>query len=156
MREDHREGDYPPHHEPGGAGSRLRPGLCSERGAGGEGADGPQQQPRVWRAERLYRLPRPLGLAALAAAVVFAGCSPRAGNAPAEIPGALESRREIWAAIQPLAAQRGLDPLFVYALVRIESRFDPHAKRGENRGLLQIKPRAWKAVTDIPYETGVW
>jgi len=68
----------------------------------------------------------------------------------------LSARREIWAAIQPLAESRGLDPQFVYALVRVESRFDPHAKSGENRGLLQIKPKAWRAVTGIPYETGVW
>lgn len=55
-----------------------------------------------------------------------------------------------------MAAARGLDPQFVYALVGIESRFDPRAKHGENRGLLQIKPRAWKAVSDTPYDVGVW
>ena len=58
--------------------------------------------------------------------------------------------------MQPLAAARGLDPLFVYALVQVESGFDPRAEHGENRGLLQIKPRAWRAVSSLPYETSVW
>ena len=70
--------------------------------------------------------------------------------------GTLSAQREVWAAIQPLASARKIDPLFVYALVRLESDFDPHAKRGEARGLLQIKPRAWKAVSRLPYETAVW
>jgi len=51
---------------------------------------------------------------------------------------------------------RGLDPLFVYALIDLESNFDPHARRGDARGLMQITPRAWKAASDIPYETAVW
>jgi hypothetical protein len=94
--------------------------------------------------------------AALAAALAFAGCSPRAGNTPSEFPNTLAARREIWAAIQPMASVRGIDPLFVYAIVKLESNFDPHAKRGEARGLMQIKPRAWKAASDLPYETVVW
>jgi len=92
----------------------------------------------------------------VAAACVLAGCSPRTGTAPAEAPGTLESRRAIWAAIQPLALKQGIEPGFVYAIVKIESNFDPRARRGEARGLMQIKPRAWKAVSDIPYEPGVW
>jgi Transglycosylase SLT domain len=55
-----------------------------------------------------------------------------------------------------MASVRRLDPLFVYAIVKAESDFDPHAKRGEARGLMQIKPRAWRAVSDLPYETVVW
>lgn len=55
-----------------------------------------------------------------------------------------------------MASVRGIDPLFVYAIVKVESNFDPHAKRGEARGLMQIKPRAWRAVSDLPYETVVW
>ena len=51
---------------------------------------------------------------------------------------------------------RGIDPLFVYALVGLESNFDPHARRGEARGLLQLKPEAWRAASDIPYEPAVW
>ncbi|MFZ1055621.1 MAG: transglycosylase SLT domain-containing protein [Opitutaceae bacterium] len=91
-----------------------------------------------------------------AAALLFGGCSPGAGNTAADQPGTLAARRQIWSAIEPMANARGLDPLFVYALVQAESRFNPRAKHGENCGLLQIKPRAWKAVTRVPFETGVW
>jgi hypothetical protein len=92
----------------------------------------------------------------VAAACVLAGCSPRAGTAQAEAPGTLESRRAIWEAIQPLASARGIDPGFVYAIVKLESNFEPRARRGEARGLMQIKPRAWRAVSGIPYDPGVW
>jgi soluble lytic murein transglycosylase-like protein len=92
----------------------------------------------------------------IAALVLLAGCTPRADNAPADQPDTQTARREIWAAVQPAAAARGLDPGFVYALVKLESNFDAHAKRGEARGLLQIKPRAWRAASGLPYETGVW
>jgi hypothetical protein len=92
----------------------------------------------------------------LASAAALAGCSPREGASASLEAGTPAARRQIWEAIQPLAAARGLDPLFVYALVRVESGFDPRAQHGENRGLLQIKPRAWKAVSNLPYETAVW
>jgi hypothetical protein len=75
---------------------------------------------------------------------------------PADLPSSLVARRQIWAAVQSLAALKGLDPGFVYALVRVESNFDPHAHRGDARGLLQLKPRAWQAVSALPYETNVW
>lgn len=68
----------------------------------------------------------------------------------------MEARRQVWAAIQPMAALRGLDPLFVYSLVGEESNFEPHARSGEARGLLQLKPGAWRAASDIPYGTAVW
>jgi soluble lytic murein transglycosylase-like protein len=41
-------------------------------------------------------------------------------------------------------------------MVEAESNFDPHARKGEARGLMQIKPRAWKSVTRLPYESMVW
>ncbi|HMD60029.1 MAG TPA: transglycosylase SLT domain-containing protein [Opitutaceae bacterium] len=88
--------------------------------------------------------------ASLAALAVLAGC------APAGSPGNTPTRRDVWEAVQPLAAMRGIDPLFVYAMVGVESGFDPRASRGEARGLLQIKPRAWRAVSSIPYEANVW
>jgi soluble lytic murein transglycosylase-like protein len=40
--------------------------------------------------------------------------------------------------------------------VKVESNFDPRAQRGEAKGLLQIKPRAWRSVTNLPYESLVW
>jgi len=94
--------------------------------------------------------------ALLASSLILAGCAPREGNVPAELPSSLAARREIWQAIVPLATARRIDPGFVYALVKIESNFDPRARRGEARGLLQIKPRAWKDVSDLPYETASW
>ena len=89
-------------------------------------------------------------------ALLAGGCSPHEGEAPSVSTDTPAARRQIWAAIQPLAAARDLDPLFVYALVRVESHFDPRAHHGENRGLLQIKPRAWRAVSNLPYEPAVW
>ncbi len=89
------------------------------------------------------------------ALLILAGCAPRATVAPADSPKTVAERRQIWAAIQPMAAMRGVDPLFVYAMVALESNFDPHARRNDARGLMQIKPTAWKAVSDIPYDTGV-
>jgi soluble lytic murein transglycosylase-like protein len=97
-----------------------------------------------------------LKYALIATTLILAGCAPREGNVPADLPSSLSARREIWAAIQPLAEAQGIDPGFVYALVRIESNFDPHARRGEARGLLQIKPRAWRDVSSLPYETASW
>lgn len=66
------------------------------------------------------------------------------------------TRAEIWAAIQPQAQRYRIDPAFVYALVAAESNFDPQARNGEARGLLQVKPAAWRAVSSAPYEPTVW
>ena len=84
--------------------------------------------------------------------LLLAGCSQRQVGDP----GALAQRRLVWEAVQPMAEARGIDPLFAYALVGAESGFDPRARRGEARGLLQIKPQAWAAASAIPYEPGVW
>lgn len=66
------------------------------------------------------------------------------------------TRAEIWAAIQPLAGRYRLAPEFVYAIVAAESNFDPAARNGTARGLLQLKPAAWRAVSKLPYEAAVW
>lgn len=66
------------------------------------------------------------------------------------------TRAEVWAAIQPLAERYRLSPAFIYALVAAESNFDPSARNGAARGLLQIKPVAWHAVSAVPYEPAVW
>jgi hypothetical protein len=78
------------------------------------------------------------------------------GRVPADLPAPLETRREIWAAIQPMAAAKGIEPGFVYALVKAESNFDPRARQGEGRGLMQIKPGTWRAVSSLPYDPTVW
>jgi soluble lytic murein transglycosylase-like protein len=97
-----------------------------------------------------------LKYALIASALILAGCAPREGNVPEDVPSSLAARRKIWEVIQPLATAKRIDPGFVYALVKIESNFDPHARNGEARGLLQIKPRAWRAVSSLPYETQAW
>jgi soluble lytic murein transglycosylase-like protein len=82
----------------------------------------------------------------------FAACS-RHESPPAGPP---PTRAEIWAAIQPPAKRYDIDPAFIYALVAAESNFDPRARSGEARGLLQLKPRAWRTVSTVPYEPAVW
>jgi hypothetical protein len=92
----------------------------------------------------------------IALALLLAGCSRHRQGEAAESPGSLEMRRQVWEAIGPLAERGHLDPLFVFAIVKAESNFQPRAARGEARGLMQIKPRAWRAATGVPYEDGVW
>jgi soluble lytic murein transglycosylase-like protein len=79
-----------------------------------------------------------------------AGCS---RHEPAPDPA---TRGAIWTAIQPLAERYRMDPAFLFALVAAESNFDPRAANGEARGLLQIKPAAWRTVSREPYEPNVW
>jgi soluble lytic murein transglycosylase-like protein len=55
-----------------------------------------------------------------------------------------------------LAARYRLAPEFIYALVAAESNFDPAARSGSARGLMQLTPGAWRAVSQRPYEPGVW
>ena len=66
------------------------------------------------------------------------------------------TRAEIWAAIQPRAARYRMDPAFIYALVAAESNFDAKARNGSARGLMQLMPGAWRAVSSRPYEPTVW
>jgi len=75
---------------------------------------------------------------------------------PAATTGPPPTRAEIWAAIQPMAGRYRVSPAFIYALVAAESNFDPLARNGSARGLLQITPRAWRAVSAAPYEPAVW
>jgi soluble lytic murein transglycosylase-like protein len=82
----------------------------------------------------------------------LAGC----GRGPDRVAEARPTRAEVWAAIQPAAARYRLDPAFIYALVAAESNFDSRAENGSARGLLQIKPAAWAAVSTAPYEPAVW
>ncbi len=66
------------------------------------------------------------------------------------------TRSEIWGAIQPMAERYRMSPAFIYALVAAESNFDAMAHNGEARGLLQLKPRAWRVVSALPYDPAVW
>ncbi len=92
----------------------------------------------------------------IAALVILAGCAPARDRALGPPGSALENRRQVWSLVQPMARARGLDPLFVYALVGLESNFDPRATNGEARGLLQLKPQGWRSASIIPYEPAVW
>jgi len=85
---------------------------------------------------------------------LVAGCSRQPPQAVNVAPR--PTRAEIWAAIQPLAERYRMEPAFVYALVAAESNFDPRARNGEARGLLQLKLQAWRAVSKRPYEPTVW
>ncbi|MDD3180762.1 MAG: transglycosylase SLT domain-containing protein [Opitutaceae bacterium] len=100
---------------------------------------------------RRSRQGRPVALTAglALAGLCLVACAPR----PAPVSPA---REEVWAAIQPMAWRYHIDPMFIYALVAAESNFDAHARNGEARGLMQIKPQAWHTVSDAPYEPAVW
>jgi len=95
--------------------------------------------------------------AALACLIIlgFAACS-RDRSTPAMDADPPPTRAEIWTAIQPMAARYRVSPAFIYALVAAESNFDPRARNGPARGLLQITPGAWRAVSKAPYEPAVW
>lgn len=84
-----------------------------------------------------------------------AACS-RDRSMSAATAGPPPTRAEIWTAIQPMAVRYRVSPAFIYALVAAESNFDPLARNGSARGLLQITPRAWRAVSAVPYEPAVW
>jgi soluble lytic murein transglycosylase-like protein len=95
--------------------------------------------------------------APILAVVALAACSPRPPSSPPETPtDAHSTRREIWAEIQPMAREEGIDPGFVFAIVKLESDFNPRARNGEAHGLMQIKPRTWKLATDVPFDPGAW
>ncbi|MDI1336380.1 MAG: lytic transglycosylase domain-containing protein [Lacunisphaera sp.] len=89
--------------------------------------------------------------------VLAAGCllALGCGRKPAAAPDPA-TRENVWAAIQPHAARYRIAPAFIYALVAAESNFDPQARNGEARGLLQLKPAAWREVNRTPYDPAVW
>ena len=85
----------------------------------------------------------------LAGLLLTVGCGRKEAPDPA-------TRENVWAALQPLARRHHLAPTFIYALVAVESNFDPAARNGEARGLMQLKPDAWSGVSREPYEPNVW
>ena len=87
----------------------------------------------------------------VAGLLLAAGCD----RQPAIVPDPV-TREAVWEAIQPHAARYRMDPAFIYAIIAAESNFDPRARNGEARGLLQLKPSAWREVNRTPYEPGVW
>jgi soluble lytic murein transglycosylase-like protein len=87
-------------------------------------------------------------LLVMALAALAGGCARKSPPPP--------TRAEVWAAIQPPAQRYRIDPAFIYALVAAESNFDPSARNGNARGLLQLKPGAWAAVSADAYDPNVW
>jgi soluble lytic murein transglycosylase-like protein len=92
----------------------------------------------------------------IAASCLLAALPFSAGCGRSAAPADPATRETVWAAIQPHAARYRMEPAFIYALVAAESNFDPRARNGEARGLLQLKPAAWREVTRAPYEPAVW
>ena len=102
-------------------------------------------------------MPRPSSYPLFPLLVFMVACSCSRESPSSSRPAAPKpTRQQIWQAIQPRAERYRIDPAFVYALVAAESNFDPRARNGDARGLLQIKPRAWKTVSALPYEPTVW
>jgi len=95
-------------------------------------------------------MPRAI-IVALAGIFLLTACRKPAGD-----PSDPATPATVWAAIQPQAAHYRIEPAFIYALVAAESNFNPGAQNGEARGLLQLKPAAWREVNRAPYEPGVW
>ncbi len=87
---------------------------------------------------------------ALAAMLVMATALAPFLSAPPSPPAGQPAPTEenIWRLLEHDAPAYGLDPRFVFALVKAESRFDPYAFNLGARGLLQIRPDAWYDTSD--------
>jgi soluble lytic murein transglycosylase-like protein len=90
----------------------------------------------------------------LLALCLFFGCSRPAGR-DSEISAVPCTRAAVWTALQPSASRYRIEPSFIFALAAAESDFNPRAKNGSARGLLQLSPAAWKMVSDLPYDSRV-
>lgn len=124
-------------------GGRRVPLVRHSLGGGGS----PPRLRQVFAARNRVRA-LPLTIAGL---FLIVACSRKEPAAPDPA-----TRETVWAAIQPLAQRYRLEPAFIYALVAAESNFNPSARNGDARGLLQIKPVAWRTVNRAPYEPTVW
>jgi len=58
---------------------------------------------------------------------------------------------KVWQAVQEEAEKQALDPFFVYAIIAAESSFNARARNGDAFGLMQVRPDAWKTVSDKPH-----
>lgn len=59
-------------------------------------------------------------------------------------------RAEVWRVVEREAAKHGLAPDFVMAIVAAESSFNARARNQDARGLMQMRPIAWREVSDKP------
>ncbi len=91
----------------------------------------------------IVRISVVLGVAVAMLAIVL---SQSLSHAPEKV-----SPEEVWAYIQELAPQEGMDPEFVYALVWAESSLNARARSSSARGMMQLTRTAWREVTDESY-----
>lgn len=56
-------------------------------------------------------------------------------------------REKVWAEVEREAVKHDLDPRFVFAIVAAESSFNAHARNKDARGLMQLRPIAWREVS---------
>ncbi len=60
-------------------------------------------------------------------------------------------RDEVWAYVEVRAGEHGLDPRFVFAIIKAESTFDANAGNHGARGMMQLRRPAWDTVTERPF-----
>ena len=60
-------------------------------------------------------------------------------------------RETVWAHVLERAPEHGLEPGFVFAIVKAESTFDANASNRGARGLMQLRRPAWETVTGRPF-----
>lgn len=58
------------------------------------------------------------------------------------------SPQEVWDHIEAVVPQYDLDSGFIFSIVMAESQLNSRAKNHGARGIMQIKKKAWKTVTD--------
>lgn len=64
-------------------------------------------------------------------------------------------RADVWKVVEREAAKYGLEPSFVFAIIAAESSFNERARNQDARGLMQLRPLAWREVSETPY-TDAW
>ncbi len=60
-------------------------------------------------------------------------------------------RDRVWTYVERRAPEYGLDPRFVFAIIKAESTFNANAHSQGARGMMQLRRPAWETVTDRPF-----
>lgn len=68
------------------------------------------------------------------------------------LPHQLLTPREVWEVVRRVAAARGLEPSFVFAIIEAESSLNPDATTSSSRGLMQVSRGVWGLMTHKPFE----
>lgn len=61
------------------------------------------------------------------------------------------AREEVWEVVKAEAAKHDLEARFIFAVIAAESSFNAYARNGDARGLMQIRPAAWKEVEETSH-----